>query len=248
MELGRSDSRRMEGQPRGAQALHRRHVGTERVGRADRTRRPHLARRGHERRMSTLDYQRFADGAQLAEALAASVAGNLAQAIVARGHALLAVSGGKTPLRFFQSLSQQSLDWSKVVITPVDERWVPANDARSNEAFVRANLLQGRAAAARFAPLYQAGIATPEEGVHAVSARVAMLDLPFDALVLGMGEDGHTASFFPGGDKLAEAIDPNGAALILPMRAPGAGEPRITLTLPAILDSRAIYLHIEGER
>ncbi|HEX7914534.1 6-phosphogluconolactonase [Rudaea sp.] len=198
--------------------------------------------------MSTLDYQRFADGAQLADALAVAVADNLAQAIAVRGHALLAVSGGKTPQRFFHALSQQSLDWTKVVATLVDERWVPANDARSNEAFVRANLLQGRAAAARFAPLYQAGIATPEEGVHAVSARIAMLDLPFDALVLGMGEDGHTASFFPGGDKLAEAIDPNGHALILPMRAPGAGEPRITLTLPAILDSRAIYLHIEGER
>ena len=197
--------------------------------------------------MSALDYHRFADGAQLAEALAEAVAGDLAQAITERGHALFAASGGKTPLRFFQALSQRSLDWSKVIVTLVDERWVPADDTRSNEAFVRANLLRGRAAAAQFAPLYQAGIATPEEGVPAVSARVAMLDLPFDALVLGMGEDGHTASFFPGGDKLAEATDPNGDALVLPMRAPGAGEPRITLTLPLILDSRAIYLHIEGE-
>jgi 6-phosphogluconolactonase len=198
--------------------------------------------------MSTLDYQCFTDGAQLADALADAVAGNLAQTIAARGHALLAVSGGKTPQRFFHALSQRSLEWNKVVVTLVDERWVPADDARSNEAFVRANLLQGRAAAARFSPLYQAGIATPEEGAHAVSARIAMLDLPFDALVLGMGEDGHTASFFPGGDKLAEAIDPKTDAIVMPMRAPGAGEPRITLTLPVILDSRAIYLHIEGER
>ncbi|MFT3791931.1 MAG: 6-phosphogluconolactonase [Rudaea sp.] len=198
--------------------------------------------------MSALDYRRFGDGAQLAEALAGAIADDLAHAIAERGQALLAVSGGRTPQRFLQTLSMQPVDWSKVVVTLVDERWVPPTDARSNETFVRANLLQGRAAAARFVPLYEAGAAAPEDGMPAVTARVAMLDLPFDALVLGMGEDGHTASFFPDGDHLAEATDPKTDAVVLPMRAPGAGEPRITLTLPVILDSRAIYLHIEGER
>lgn len=198
--------------------------------------------------MNAVDYHRFDDGAQLATALAASVAQNLAQGIQTRGQALLAVSGGKTPVRFFQALSQQSLDWKKVVVTLVDERWVPPGDSRSNESFVRANLLQGAASAARFVPLYHAGDATPEDGAGNTAAAIASLPLPFDALILGMGEDGHTASFFPDGDRLAEAIDPQCSALVLPMRAPGAGEPRITLTLPVIVDSRALYLHIEGQR
>ena len=198
--------------------------------------------------MSRLDYQRFGDSSELAGALAASVAGDLARAIAARGQALLAVSGGKTPQRFLQALSKQTVDWAKVTVTLVDERWVPASDARSNEGFVRANLLQGAAAAARFVPLYKPGAATVEDGVHAVSASIALLDLPFDALVLGMGEDGHTASFFPDADELTEATDPKTRALVLAIHARSAGEPRITLTLPTLLDSHAIYLHIEGER
>lgn len=198
--------------------------------------------------MNALDCQRYADGAQLAAALAAAVAGDLAQGIAANGTALLAVSGGKTPPRFFQALSQQALDWSSVVVTLVDERWVAPDDARSNAGLVHANLLQGRAAVARFVPLYTADAATPEQGAPAIAAALAALRPPFDALVLGMGDDGHTASFFPGGDHLAAATDPRSDAIVLPMRAQGAGEPRITLTLPAILRSRAIYLHIEGER
>lgn len=198
--------------------------------------------------MIPLACHRFDDGAQLASALAAAVARDLARGIAANGQALLAVSGGKTPLRFFQALSQQALAWANVVVSLVDERWVPPTDVRSNEALVRANLLQGPAAFARFVSLYTAAAATPEAGASTIAASIARLGLPLDALVLGMGEDGHTASFFPGGDHLAAAIDPDTNAVVLPMRAPGAGEPRITLTLPAILRSRAIYLHIEGER
>ena len=198
--------------------------------------------------MSALDYHCSDDAAQLATALAASIAKDLAHGIEARGQALLAVSGGKTPLRLFQALSQRSLDWAKVVVTLVDERWVPPSDPRSNENFVRANLLQGPASAAQFMPLYHADATTPEDGASAVASNLASLALPFDALILGMGEDGHTASFFPGGDRLADAIDPQCSSLVLPMRAPGAGEPRITLTLPVIVESRALYLHIEGQR
>jgi 6-phosphogluconolactonase len=76
---------------------------------------------------------------------------------------------------------------------------------------------------------------------------VASLELPFDAVILGMGNDGHTASFFPGGDRLPEALDINNATRVLPMRAAGAGEPRITFTLSALLETRALYLHIEGD-
>lgn len=190
----------------------------------------------------------FADSHALAQALARAVAGDLVRAIAARGTALLAVSGGRTPLQFFRAIARQQLAWDRVTVTLVDERWVAPTHERSNAALVLANLLQGDAAAAQFLPLYQPGIADPEHGLAAVSARIDKLALPFDAVVLGMGDDGHTASFFPGGDHLAAALDPHSKARVLPMRAPGAGEPRITLTLPLLVRAHSLYLHIEGTR
>jgi len=187
----------------------------------------------------------FDDGETLAAALAARVAGLLREGIVARGAAALAVSGGSTPARFFRHLAAQPLAWDRVQVTLVDERWVDEDSERSNARLVKSQLLQGAAAAARFVPLYT-GADTPEAGCAEARERIRALPRPFDAVVLGMGTDGHTASFFPGGDRLAEALDPDGHVPVLPMRADGAGEPRITLALPALLDTRALILHIEG--
>ncbi|GAB4069271.1 6-phosphogluconolactonase [Ancylobacter sonchi] len=188
----------------------------------------------------------FADGLALAEALADFVAGKLAARVARDGGASLAVSGGRTPTRFFEALSGRDLPWSKIGITLVDERWVRETSDRSNARLVRQHLLNGPAAAARFVALAN-DAPTPEDGLFAINEALEDLYWPLACAVLGMGEDGHTASFFPGGDRLSEALDPEGSLGLLPMRAAGAGEPRITLTLPVLLAADGLALHIEGE-
>ncbi|KRA45031.1 6-phosphogluconolactonase [Pseudoxanthomonas sp. Root630] len=184
----------------------------------------------------------FPDGDAVAQALAQAVADDLRAALALRGQASVALSGGTTPRRFLQALSRQALDWANVTVTLVDERWVDEDHERSNARLVKEYLLQDAAADAHFVPLYRPA-ATPDDALSEVAAA---LPASLDVAVLGMGGDGHTASFFPGGDRLAEAMDPDTATQVLPMRAPGAGEPRITLTLPVLRDAGRLYLHIEG--
>jgi 6-phosphogluconolactonase len=192
-----------------------------------------------------LSYRRFETGAELAPAFAEWTAEILTQAIATRGAALLAVSGGTTPQRYFHALSQQPLDWSRVAVTLVDERCVPDDHPRSNARLVRAALLQNLASAAKFTPLAESRL-TPEQELASARSRVAMLPLPADLVVLGMGDDGHTASWFPGGMGLAEAMDPAARVLVAPITAPGIPEPRLTLTGRVILRARQIALQIEG--
>ncbi len=187
----------------------------------------------------------FSSKDDLAAALADAVAANLAAGIAARGTAALAVSGGSTPARFFKALGARTdLDWSRVTVTLVDERWVDESSDRSNARLVKANLLQGPAAAARFVPLWQGGDAPDPAAIARASAAISAIG-PLDAAILGMGNDGHTASFFPGGDTLDKAL--TGREPVIAIRAPGAGEPRVTLTLRNLVAAGALYLHIEGE-
>lgn len=169
----------------------------------------------------------------LAESLARDVADELARAIEAKGKATLAVSGGSTPKLFFEKLSEMDIAWPRVSVTLIDERQVPETSERSNARLVRQHLLRGKAAAAQFIPLHD----NPD------AEKVP----PFDVAILGMGNDGHTASFFPGGDRLADALDPDAKAKLIAMTAPGAGEPRLTFTLPVIAAAGRLALHIEGE-
>lgn len=168
----------------------------------------------------------------LAESLARDVADELLRAIEAKGRATLAVSGGTTPKLFFEKLSEIDIPWSRVSVTLVDERQVPETSERSNARLVREHLLRNKASAAKFIPL--AGNPDAEK----VPA--------FDVAVLGMGSDGHTASFFPGGDRLSEALDADSGKRLIEMTAPGAGEPRLTFTLPVLEQAGRLALHIEG--
>lgn len=188
----------------------------------------------------------FGSKEDLALALAEAVADHLNEGIERRGVASLAVSGGSTPGKFFGALGKRKdVQWGKVYVTLVDERWVPETSDRSNAALVNERMLQGPAASARFIPLYSGGAVPDAAAIARTNVLQHTVPMPFDAVVLGMGNDGHTASFFPGGDTLAEALGGEGPALAI--RAPGAGEPRVTLCLRRLLDAEGLYLHIEGE-
>jgi len=182
---------------------------------------------------------------ELADALAARIAGRLSNAIAHRGTGFIAVSGGSTPALLFAELSKAEIDWSKVIVTLIDERLVPADQPRSNAKLVADKLLQGPAAAATFVPLYQ-GTDDGDEAARRARAELAKLPWPLDVAILGMGPDGHTASFFPDAANVAELLAADPAKLVLPVESATAQEHRLTLTLGKIVEAGLVALHIEG--
>jgi 6-phosphogluconolactonase len=189
---------------------------------------------------------KFADIEAVSRALADQIAASLKTAIAARGLASLVVSGGKSPIKLFEALRIQELDWSRVCIALADERWVDPSDPASNEKLVREVLLQGSAAAARFLGLKN-GAPTPDIGAVSAWETFARVPRPFDTVVLGMGDDGHTASLFPGSPNLPSALNPTAVAGCVGMRAPVAPQPRLSLNLSALLDARRIVILITGD-
>lgn len=188
------------------------------------------------------------------EAIAAHIANALRSAIAARGRASLAVSGGKSPIPMFEALRDQDLDWSKVSVVLVDERVVPLDHDASNTALVARHLLQGRAAAARFLPFFrelssQFNAEVLDALVSDAAERISDLPWPLDVAVLGMGEDAHTASLFPGAPGYAPAIATDDQlAWVVPEQAPiPAPHARLTFTLHALLEARELLLSISGE-
>lgn len=184
-------------------------------------------------------FHEYGDRDTLLTTLTDLIATQLQSALDAKGRAVFSVPGGSSPGPVFDALSNTDLDWPKIQVVLNDERWVPEDHDRSNTRLLRERLLVNKAADAGYLPLY-APFDTPEEGLPALDDAIAAA-LPVDVLLLGMGGDMHTASLFPGADKLAEALSDD-APNLLPMRAPGAPEPRITLSAKAL--NTAAHKHI----
>ncbi len=196
-----------------------------------------------------VDIRWFDDNASLAPALAAAVAADLRKGLATRSRVSLAVSGGRSPVPVFEALRQEALDWSRVIVTLVDERWVPETDPASNAALVKAHLLQDKAAAASFIPLYTGEI-TARLAEATLAESFGQVPQPFSALILGMGDDGHTASLFPASPYLEAGLALAGSISdTLPCLAQvGAVAPteRMSLTLPWILAAQTVYLQFGG--
>jgi 6-phosphogluconolactonase len=189
---------------------------------------------------------RFPDAVALSHALSGEIKVDLDEAIQVRGVASLVVSGGRTPKRVFEQLSAEKVDWKHVWITLADERWVDTTSTDSNERLVREHLLTGAAASARFVGLKNPA-PTPEAGADWAWRALSRVPHPYDVIVLGMGDDGHTASLFPGSLTLARALDPAAGPACIAVNALAAPHARVSLNLAALLDARRIILHIEGE-
>ncbi len=187
------------------------------------------------------------DGATAAMLAATCVAELLRQGIAERNVAGLAVSGGRSPIAFFDQLSRQILPWEKVSITLVDERWVPTSSEESNEHLVRQHLLRNAAASAQFVPL-KTNATSPQDALAERETAINKIPSPLDAIVLGMGEDGHTASLFPGAENLSAALDVTRPALLIDIDPPHADHRRISLTLRALLHTRCVVLLMQNSR
>jgi 6-phosphogluconolactonase len=191
-------------------------------------------------------FKRFDSTAALVRQVAGDIARRLAGAIESRGQAGLLVSGGHSPVALFEALRIQALDWRRVSIGLVDERWVEPGEATSNERLVRETLLRNAAAAASFFGLKNAAV-SPDLGAAAAWTALAPIPRPFAVTVLGMGEDGHTASLFPGSPHLAGALDLGAPEGCIGMRSPSVPQARLSLNLRALLNSQRILLFLQGE-
>ena len=185
----------------------------------------------------------YADEEMLAIDLANVLAGELKSALNQQDRVLFVVPGGTSPGPVFDALCDANLDWSRVDVMLSDERWVPEVHVRSNTRMIRERLLVGRAAAARYLPLYVKA-ADPDAVLAELEAAIVPR-LPISVLLLGMGSDMHTASLFPKGDNLDLALSDR-APVLVSMRTPDQPEPRITLSAHVLNDAMAKHLLITG--
>jgi len=192
-----------------------------------------------------MQINQFHDEKELNKHLAQQLVTLLASAIEARGRAYCVVSGGKTPVHLFQLLAESDIPWTKVTVCLADERCVGVADPARNERMVKENLLQKRAQDADLISLYNEDL-NLVDNLSLVEHSISALPL-FDAVILGMGEDGHTASLFPCSDELEHGLSDSASSVLLvnPKTAPYQ---RISLSKKRLLQSRAIFLQLLGEK
>ena len=193
------------------------------------------------------------DPLQLAEHLANDVSDRINKSIGRNGRAVVALSGGSTPKPFFAALAKKDIDWSRVIITLVDERWVDETHELSNAAFMRRHLLNALNPRVRFVPLYFS-LGKVEESYDMVlknycEATESTTQAPrnFDVVVLGMGKDGHTASFFPDADNINELVDIKNNRPLHACHSPTTQVQRITWSIKMLLNSSFLVLHYTGQ-
>ena len=188
----------------------------------------------------------FADADTLAEAAAGAVISALEAGLRLKGSASLAATGGRSPGVVYERMALVPLDWRHVRVTLTDERWVDPASPDSNERLVREHLLQHRAAEAMLHPLRDRE-PNPEAAAHHASALLHAWP-PFDAVMLGMGEDGHVASLFPGSPALALGLDPQAPACIAvpagEARAPA--QTRLSLTIRPLATAGLVLILTSG--
>ena len=194
----------------------------------------------------------YKDALSQANALATIVCEGLTQALESKETASLAVAGGTTPKLFLQTLAEMALDWSSIWVTLTDERCVASSHPRSNAKMVQTAM--AKAFDNGLTPLFFMLSHSPDKShAHEINQALANYErrilphMPLNVCVLGMGTDAHIASLFPNAETLIEATAESTSALALPVRAPGADEPRITLTANALMTAHHRHLLIQGE-
>ena len=192
-----------------------------------------------------VDFYSTNSSESLAEDLSHNIVEILKQSIKSDGRASLAVSGGRTPIPLLDALSDLKLDWSSVDLTLVDDRWVESSHEDSNEKLVREYLIKNKAKKINFIPLKNNN-KTAKDGHKISEELLQQVKSPFDVVVLGVGSDGHTASLFPCSDELTEGMNLNNPCRLIATSPKTAPYERMSLTAKTIIDSKNIFLHLNG--